>query len=183
MSEAGEKRKQLFGKPKTCDSCEDRKRENPSYEPSKMAKATEENPLRHYMGYEYCYDCARAKLGVMQRDMMNKRVDANTASDDVKTSEKDFRKAKIAADRAVDAAKVAKMRKEQFARAMNIIVKPVAEKALIKFEKQLGLRGGSGNYAIDEVRKPGEGMEAKDAKAVLKLISLGASSINFEERS
>ena len=59
----------------------------------------------------------------------------------------------------------------------------MAEKALKKFEKQLGLRGGSGNYAIDEVRKPGEGMEAKDAKAVLKLISLGASSINFEERS
>ena len=65
------------------------------------------------MGWEYCYDCARAKLADMERNMMNKRVDANTASDDVKTSEKDFRKAKIAADRAVDAAKVAKMQKDR----------------------------------------------------------------------
>lgn len=114
---------------------------------------------------------------------MNKRVDANTAADDAKAREKDFRKAQVAATRAVETAKFAKEKKEQFSRAMGLIVTPVNEKALIKFEKQLGLSGGSGNYSIDEVRKPGEGMGAEDARAVLKLITFGASSINFEFKS
>jgi len=59
----------------------------------------------------------------------------------------------------------------------------VSEIALIKFEKQLGLRGGSGNYSINEVRKPGEGMGTKETKDVLKLIGLGAASVNFEFKS
>lgn len=65
----------------------------------------------------------------------------------------------------------------------KIIANSVSEIALIKFEKQLGLRGGSGNYSINEVRKPGEGMGTKETKDVLKLIGLGAASVNFEERS
>ena len=45
--------------------------------------------------------------------MMNKRVDANTAADDAKAREKDFRKAQFAATRAVETAKFAKEKKEQ----------------------------------------------------------------------
>ena len=90
-----------------------RKRENPSYEiPAKTAKA-ETFSVRHYCGFEYCWNCARLELADMERNMMNKRVDANTAADDAKAREKDFRKAKIAANRAVETAKFAKEKKER----------------------------------------------------------------------
>jgi len=178
MDKAAEKRKIA---PKDCDICVEKKRENPTLDLAKNAKS--DKPIHHYAGMEYCYPCARAKLIKMELDMMNKRVEANTAADDAKTAEKDYLKAKIAADKALETAIFVKERKEQFARAMGLIVTPVSEKALIKFEKQLGLRGGSGNYSINEVRKPGEGMTAKETKAVLKLIGLGASSINFEFKS